>query len=181
MKLSYEKVFNCSHVLSFIPLKNKDKELSKEMKAHVMIASIELDKAIKEFEEDSKKHVESIKKEGYDQRAAQNARLVELEKKESDKKEKEPLYDEEKKELAKLKKEFDKKAFDEETNEIKEQNKEFRKEHAKDETHVKFREFTEQDYAEIVDVMFENDIELTNGGKIPWQSIVSSFYSLFIS
>ena len=140
------------NVITKIELKDNDKELSKELKVKIMRIRLAYNKVKKAFDEDVKEFVEQITTDEYKE-------LVQK----TDRNEKEE------------------KRFNELTSKINSDYIEFINQKGLEEISETIDDkFTEDEYAEILDINSGNDVEI-NGNKIKAADFMEVFYEMFIS
>ena len=140
------------NVITKIELKDGDKELSKELKVKVMRIRLAYNKVKKAFDEDVKEFVEQITKDEYKELVQKTERNEEEEKR-----------------------------FNELTSKINSDYVEFINQKGLEEISETIDDkFTEDEYAEILDINSGNDVEI-NGNKIKAADFMEVFYEMFIS
>ena len=140
------------NVITKIELKDNDKELSKELKVKVMRIRLAYNKVKKAFDEDVKEFVEQITTDEYRELAQKTDRNEEEEKR-----------------------------FNELTSKINSDYIEFINQKGLEEISETIDDkFTEDEYAEILDINSGNDVEI-NGNKIKAADFMEVFYEMFIS
>ena len=140
------------NVITKIELKDGDKELSKELKVKVMRIRLAYNKVKKVFDEDVKEFVEQITTDEYRELAQKTDRNEDEEKR-----------------------------FNELTNKINSDYIEFINQKGLEEISETIDDkFTEDEYAEILDINSGNDVEI-NGNKIKAADFMEVFYEMFIS
>ena len=140
------------NVITKIELKDNDKELSKELKVKVMRIRLAYNKVKKAFDEDVKEFVEQITTDEYKELAQKTDRNEDEEKR-----------------------------FNELTNKINSDYIEFINQKGLEEISETIDDkFTEDEYAEILDINSGNDVEI-NGNKIKAADFMEIFYEIFIS
>lgn len=140
------------NVITKIELKDNDKELSKELKVKVMRIRLAYNKVKKAFDEDVKEFVEQITTDEYKELAQKTERNEEEEKR-----------------------------FNELTSKINSDYIEFINQKGLEEISETIDDkFTEDEYAEILDINSGNDVEI-NGNKIKAADFMEVFYEIFIS
>ena len=140
------------NVITKIELKDGDKELSKELKVKVMRIRLAYNKVKKAFDEDVKEFVEQITTDEYKELVQKTDRNEEEEKR-----------------------------FNELTSKINSDYIEFINQKGLEEISETIDDkFTEDEYAEILDINSGNDIEI-NGNKIKAADFMEVFYEMFIS
>ena len=140
------------NVITKIELKDGDKELSKELKVKVMRIRLAYNKVKKAFDEDVKEFVEQITTDEYKELVQKTDRNEEEEKR-----------------------------FNELTNKINSDYIEFINQKGLEEVSETIDDkFTEDEYAEILDINSGNDVEI-NGNKIKAADFMEVFYEMFIS
>ena len=140
------------NVITKIELKDGDKELSKELKVKVMRIRLAYNKVKKAFDEDVKEFVEQITTDEYKELDQKTDRNEEEEKR-----------------------------FNELTSKINSDYIEFINQKGLEEISETIDDkFTEDEYAEILDINSGNDVEI-NGNKIKAADFMEVFYEMFIS
>ena len=140
------------NVITKIELKDGDKELSKELKVKVMRIRLAYNKVKKAFDEDVKEFVEQITTDEYKELVQKTDRNEEEEKR-----------------------------FNELTSKINSDYIEFSNQKGFEEISETIDDkFTEDEYAEILDINSGNDVEI-NGNKIKAADFMEVFYEMFIS
>lgn len=140
------------NVITKIELKDNDKELSKELKVKIMRIRLAYNKVKKAFDEDVKEFVEQITTDEYRELAQKTDRNEDEEKR-----------------------------FNELTNKINSDYIEFINQKGLEEISETIDDkFTEDEYAEILDINSGNDVEI-NGNKIKAADFMEIFYEIFIS
>lgn len=140
------------NVITKIELKDGDKELSKELKVKVMRIRLAYNKVKKAFDEDVKEFVEQITTDEYKELVQKTERNEEEEKR-----------------------------FNELTSKINSDYIEFINQKGLEEISETIDDkFTEDEYAEILDINSGNDVEI-NGNKIKAADFMEIFYEIFIS
>ena len=140
------------NVITKIELKDGDKELSKELKVQVMRIRLAYNKVKKAFDEDVKEFVEQITTDEYKELVQKTERNEEEEKR-----------------------------FNELTSKINSDYIEFINQKGLEEISETIDDkFTEDEYAEILDINSGNDVEI-NGNKIKAADFMEVFYEMFIS
>ena len=140
------------NVITKIELKDNDKELSKELKVKIMRIRLAYNKVKKAFDEDVKEFVEQITTDEYRELAQKTDRNEDEEKR-----------------------------FNELTNKINSDYIEFINQKGLEEISETIDDkFTEDEYAEILDINSGNDVEI-NGNKIKAADFMEVFYEMFIS
>ena len=140
------------NVITKIELKDGDKELSKELKVKVMRIRLAYNKVKKAFDEDVKEFVEQITTDEYKELVQKTDRNEEEEKR-----------------------------FNELTSKINSDYIEFINQKGLEEiSEIIDDKFTEDEYAEILDINSGNDVEI-NGNKIKAADFMEVFYEMFIS
>ena len=140
------------NVITKIELKDGDKELSKELKVKVMRIRLAYNKVKKAFDEDVKEFVEQITTDEYKELVQKTDRNEEEEKR-----------------------------FNELTSKINSDYIEFINQKGLEEISETIDDkFTEDEYAEILDINSGNDVEI-NGNKIKAADFMEIFYEIFIS
>ena len=140
------------NVITKIELKDNDKELSKELKVKVMRIRLAYNKVKKAFDEDVKEFVEQITTDEYKELVQKTERNEEEEKR-----------------------------FNELTSKINSDYIEFINQKGFEEISETIDDkFTEDEYAEILDINSGNDVEI-NGNKIKAADFMEVFYEMFIS
>lgn len=140
------------NVITKIELKDGDKELSKELKVKVMRIRLAYNKVKKAFDEDVKEFVEQITTDEYKELVQKTERNEEEEKR-----------------------------FNELTSKINSDYIEFINQKGLEEISETIDDkFTEDEYAEILDINSGNDVEI-NGNKIKAADFMEVFYEMFIS
>lgn len=140
------------NVITKIELKDGDKELPKELKVKVMRIRLAYNKVKKAFDEDVKEFVEQITTDEYKELVQKTERNEEEEKR-----------------------------FNELTSKINSDYIEFINQKGLEEISETIDDkFTEDEYAEILDINSGNDVEI-NGNKIKAADFMEVFYEMFIS
>ena len=140
------------NVITKIKLKDNDKELSKELKVKIMRIRLAYNKVKKAFDEDVKEFVEQITTDEYKELVQKTERNEEEEKR-----------------------------FNELTSKINSDYIEFINQKGLEEISETIDDkFTEDEYAEILDINSGNDVEI-NGNKIKAADFMEVFYEMFIS
>ena len=140
------------NVITKIELKDNDKELSKELKVKIMRIRLAYNKVKKAFDEDVKEFVEQITTDEYKELVQKTERNEEEEKR-----------------------------FNELTSKINSDYIEFINQKGLEEVSETIDDkFTEDEYAEILDINSGNDVEI-NGNKIKAADFMEVFYEMFIS
>ena len=140
------------NVITKIELKDNDKELSKELKVKIMRIRLAYNKVKKAFDEDVKEFVEQITTDEYKELVQKTDRNEEEEKR-----------------------------FNELTSKINSDYIEFINQKGLEEISQTIDDkFTEDEYAEILDINSGNDVEI-NGNKIKAADFMEVFYEMFIS
>ena len=139
------------NVITKIELKDNDKELSKELKVKIMRIRLAYNKVKKAFDEDVKEFVEQITTDEYKELVQKTERNEEEEKR-----------------------------FNELTSKINSDYIEFINQKGLEEISETIDDkFTEDEYAEILDINSGNDVEI-NGNKIPAADFLEIVYDLFV-
>ena len=140
------------NVITKIELKDHDKGLSKELKVRIMRIRLAYNKVKKAFDEDVKEFVEQITTDEYKELVQKTERNEEEEKR-----------------------------FNELTSKINSDYIEFINQKGLEEISETIDDkFTEDEYAEILDINSGNDVEI-NGNKIKAADFMEVFYEMFIS
>ena len=140
------------NVITKIELKDNDKELSKELKVKIMRIRLAYNKVKKAFDEDVKEFVEQITTDEYKELVQKTDRNEDEEKR-----------------------------FNELTSKINSDYIEFINQKGLEEISETIDDkFTEDEYAEILDINSGNDVEI-NGNKIKAADFMEVFYEMFIS
>lgn len=140
------------NVITKIELKDGDKELPKELKVKVMRIRLAYNKVKKAFDEDVKEFVEQITTDEYKELVQKTDRNEDEEKR-----------------------------FNELTSKINSDYIEFINQKGLEEISETIDDkFTEDEYAEILDINSGNDVEI-NGNKIKAADFMEIFYEIFIS
>lgn len=140
------------NVITKIELKDGDKELPKELKVKVMRIRLAYNKVKKAFDEDVKEFVEQITTDEYKELVQKTERNEDEEKR-----------------------------FNELTSKINSDYIEFINQKGLEEISETIDDkFTEDEYAEILDINSGNDVEI-NGNKIKAADFMEIFYEMFIS
>ena len=140
------------NVITKIELKDNDKELSKELKVKIMRIRLAYNKVKKAFDEDVKEFVEQITTDEYKELVQKTDRNEEEEKR-----------------------------FNELPSKINSDYIEFINQKGLEEISETIDDkFTEDEYAEILDINSGNDVEI-NGNKIKAADFMEVFYEMFIS
>lgn len=140
------------NVITKIELKDNDKELSKELKVKIMRIRLAYNKVKKAFDEDVKEFVEQITTDEYKELVQKTERNEEEEKR-----------------------------FNELTSKINSDYIEFINQKGLEEISETIDDkFTEDEYAEILDINSGNDVEIS-GNKIKAADFMEVFYEMFIS
>ena len=140
------------NVITKIELKDNNKELSKELKVKIMRIRLAYNKVKKAFDEDVKEFVEQITTDEYKELVQKTDRNEEEEKR-----------------------------FNELTSKINSDYIEFINQKGLEEVSETIDDkFTEDEYAEILDINSGNDVEI-NGNKIKAADFMEVFYEMFIS
>ena len=140
------------NVITKIELKDNDKELSKELKVKIMRIRLAYNKVKKAFDEDVKEFVEQITTDEYKELVQKTDRNEEEENR-----------------------------FNELTSKINSDYIEFINQKGLEEISETIDDkFTEDEYAEILDINSGNDVEI-NGNKIKAADFMEVFYEMFIS
>ena len=140
------------NVITKIELKDNDKELSKELKVKIMRIRLAYNKVKKAFDEDVKEFVEQITTDEYKELVQKTDRNEDEEKR-----------------------------FNELTSKINSDYIEFINQKGLEEVSETIDDkFTEDEYAEILDINSGNDVEI-NGNKIKAADFMEVFYEMFIS
>ena len=140
------------NVITKIELNDSDKELSKELKVKIMRIRLAYNKVKKAFDEDVKEFVEQITTDEYKELVQKTERNEEEEKR-----------------------------FNELTSKINSDYIEFINQKGLEEISETIDDkFTEDEYAEILDINSGNDVEI-NGNKIKAADFMEVFYEMFIS
>ena len=146
------EILTRQNVITKIELKDGDKELSKELKVKVMRIRLAYNKVKKAFDEDVKEFVEQITTDEYKELVQKTERNEEEEKR-----------------------------FNELTSKINSDYIEFINQKGLEEISETIDDkFTEDEYAEILDINSGNDVEI-NGNKIKAADFMEVFYEMFIS
>lgn len=174
MKLSYNRIFQKEGLISRVPLKAGEKELPKDVKARVVILSITLKELVDRFEKAAGEALEKLKPQGFDERARTYYLLKKADESPGE------LTWEEKEKVKEAKKEFDKKAFDKEYKKLDEDYRAFRKEKGEEETEADLKNLSESDFAEILDLMFDCEVDFGNGYKLAGVVFMQEFYREFV-
>ena len=140
------------NVITKIELKDNDKELSKELKVKIMRIRLAYNKVKKAFDEDVKEFVEQITTDEYKELVQKTERNEEEEKRSNEL-------------TSKINSDYihfiNQKGLEEISETIDDK-------------------FTEDEYAEILDINSGNDVEI-NGNKIKAADFMEVFYEMFIS
>ena len=140
------------NVITKIELKDNNKELSKELKVKIIRIRLTYNKVKKAFDEDVKEFVEHITTDEYKELVQKTERNEEEEKR-----------------------------FNELTSKINSDYIEFINQKGLEEISETIDDkFTEDEYAEILDINSGNDVEI-NGNKIKAADFMEVFYEMFIS
>ena len=146
------EVLTRQNIISKIELKEGNKELSKELKVRIMRIRLAYNKVKKAFDEDVKEFVEQITTDEYKELVQKTERNEEEEKR-----------------------------FNELTSKINSDYIEFINQKGLEEISETIDDkFTEDEYAEILDINSGNDVEI-NGNKIKAADFMEVFYEIFIS
>ena len=146
------EVLTRQNIISKIELKEGNKELSKELKVKIMRIRLAYNKVKKAFDEDVKEFVEQITTEEYKELVQKTNRNEEEEKR-----------------------------FNELTSKINSDYIEFINQKGLEEISETIDDkFTEDEYAEILDINSGNDVEI-NGVKIKAADLMEIFYELFVA
>ena len=146
------EVLTRQNIISKIELKEGNKELSKELKVRIMRIRLAYNKVKKAFDEDVKEFVEQITTDEYKELVQKTDRNEEEEKR-----------------------------FNELTSKINSDYIEFINQKGLEEISETIDDkFTEDEYAEILDINSGNDVEI-NGNKIKAADFMEIFYEIFIS
>ena len=146
------ELLTMQNVITKIELKDNDKELSKELKVKIMRIRLAYNKVKKAFDEDVKEFVEQITTDEYKELVQKTDRNEEEEKR-----------------------------FNELTSKINSDYIEFINQKGLEEISETIDDkFTEDEYAEILDINSGNDVEI-NGNKIKAADFMEVFYEMFIS
>ena len=146
------EVLTRQNIISKIELKEGNKELSKELKVRIMRIRLAYNKVKKAFDEDVKEFVEQITTDEYKELVQKTDRNEEEEKR-----------------------------FNELTSKINSDYIEFINQKGLEEISETIDDkFTEDEYAEILDINSGNDVEI-NGNKIKAADFMEVFYEMFIS
>lgn len=148
--MTLNELLTKQNFLSKILLKNDDAELSKSLKVKVMSNRIEYGKVRKQFDEDTQEFIKGLTDEHF-QELQQKADRTE----------------EENAELKKL------------TDEANENYIEYVNGKGNEEVTCNEKKFTEDDFAEIIEVNADLDVEI-NGTKLSAADFLEIFYTLFI-
>lgn len=148
--MTLNELLTKQNFLSKILLKNDDAELSKSLKVKVMSNRIEYGKVRKQFDEDTQEFIKGLTDEHF-QELQQKADRTE----------------EENAELKKL------------TDEANESYIEYVNGKGNEEVTCNEKKFTEDDFAEIIEVNADIDVEI-NGTKLSAADFLEIFYTLFI-
>lgn len=132
-----------------VPLRSGNAELPKELKVKLMTMRIELSKFQKNLDEDAQEVIKELKSEEFEQLS-----------------QKENKTDEDNKKLEEL------------VEQINDEYNAFLIEKGKEEVTFN-KKFTDEDYAEIVNIMPGDDLDI-NGTKIPAADFLEVFYTLFV-
>ena len=150
--MSLNELLTRQNVITKIELKDNDKELSKELKVKIMRIRLAYNKVKKAFDEDVKEFVEQITTDEYKELVQKTDRNEEEEKR-----------------------------FNELTSKINSDYIEFINQKGLEEISETIDDkFTEDEYAEILDINSGNDVEI-NGNKIKAADFMEVFYEMFIS
>ena len=150
--MSLNELLTRQNVITKIELKDNDKELSKELKVKIMRIRLAYNKVKKAFDEDVKEFVEQITTDEYKELVQKTERNEEEEKR-----------------------------FNELTSKINSDYIEFINQKGLEEISETIDDkFTEDEYAEILDINSGNDVEI-NGNKIKAADFMEVFYEMFIS
>ena len=150
--MNLKELLTRQNVITKIELKDNDKELSKELKVKVMRIRLAYNKVKKAFDEDVKEFVEQITTDEYKELVQKTDRNEEEENR-----------------------------FNELTNKINSDYIEFINQKGLEEISETIDDkFTEDEYAEILDINSGNDVEI-NGNKIKAADFMGVFYEMFIS
>ena len=146
------EVLTRQNIISKIELKEDNKELPKELKVKIMRIRLAYNKVKKAFDEDVKEFVEQITTDEYKELVQKTERNEEEEKR-----------------------------FNELTSKINSDYIEFINQKGLEEISETIDDkFTEDEYAEILDINSGNDVEI-NGNKIKAADFMEVFYEMFIS
>lgn len=148
--MTLNELLTKQNFLSKIQLKNGDSELSKSLKVKVMSNRIEYAKVRKQFDEDTQEFIKGLTDKHF-QELQQKADRTE----------------EENAELKKL------------TDEANENYIEYVNGKGNEEVTCNEKKFTEDDFAEIIEVNADLDVEI-NGTKLSAADFLEIFYTLFI-
>ena len=146
------EILTRQNIISKIELKEDNKELPKELKVKIMRIRLAYNKVKKAFDEDVKEFVEQITTDEYKELVQKTNRNEEEEKR-----------------------------FNELTSKINSDYIEFINQKGLEEISETIDDkFTEDEYAEILDINSGNDVEI-NGNKIKAADFMEVFYEMFIS
>ena len=147
--MTTNEVLTRHNFVSKLLLKDGDKELSRDLKVKVMVMRIEYGKIRKQFDEDVQEFVKGLNSD----------KLTELQQKGD-------RTEAEEKELQEL------------TDKLNGDYRAYVESRLKEEVTVSDRNFTEADYAELVEVNAGNDVEI-NGTKLQATDFLEILYTLF--
>ena len=147
--MTTNEVLTRHNFVSKLLLKDGDKELSRDLKVKVMGMRIEYGKIRKQFDEDVQEFVKSLNSD----------KLTELQQKGD-------------------RTEAEKKELQEHTDKLNGDYRAYVESRLKEEVTVSDKNFTEADYAELVEVNAGNDVEI-NGTKLQATDFLEILYTLF--
>lgn len=78
--MTYEEILGKRNISSNIPLVYEGRELSREMKATVVLMKVSYDKVAAEFDKDMQEVLKGLKKEGFDDRSRDIQKMEEIDK-----------------------------------------------------------------------------------------------------
>jgi hypothetical protein len=149
--MTTNEVLTRHNFVSKLLLKNDHAELSRDLKVKVMSMRIEYGKVRKQFDEDLQEFVKNINNERFSELQGKLDRT-----------------EEENKELQEL------------TDKINGDYQAYVNARLKEEVSISDKKFTEEDYAEIVEVNAGNDVEINNT-KLDAADFLEIFYTLFFT
>ena len=78
--MTYEEILGKRNISSNIPLVYEGRELSREMKATVVLMKVSYDKVATEFDKDMQEVLKGLKKDGFDDRSRDIQKMEEIDK-----------------------------------------------------------------------------------------------------
>ena len=185
--MTYEEILGKRNISSNIPLVYEGRELSREMKATVVLMKVSYDKVAAEFDKDMQEVLKGLKKEGFDDRSRDIQKMEEIDKRKekNDNGEKDIVAptDEELKEAERIREK--KEDYDKEVKELDESYRKAYVEKLKETVKFTERKLSSSDLAEIIGMLgTDGNMEITiNGNKnnVSKESFISLIASELVS